>query len=185
VSEGAVRSLVPPRPNLGPEPWSESAKLDGLWLAVAAIGAVVAGLVAWRIVRRGRSWRNAPDSSPAVLDPTPRGRLVALSITAKSALAARFGLNWRAKTTEELATQPALAELLGPEMLGELIEFLDRVDRIKFAPHQKSQNGRSLEEELEAWDPRIAGLIGKIAGRVQKGKEKPATRSDSRGSEAG
>ena len=70
-----------------------------------------------------------------------------------------------------------LAELLGPDLLRELIEFLDRTDRLKFAPHRSNHGGRSLEEELAAWDPRIAGLIGKIGARSNGRPEKAAQRA--------
>ena len=111
------------------------------------------------------------------LDESPRGRLVALSSSAKTALAARFGPAWRAKTTEELAVEPALAALLGPDLLHELIAFLDRTDRLKFAPHRSNRAGRSLEEELAAWDPRVAGLIGKIGARSNGRPDKPSSRT--------
>ena len=96
---------------------------------------------------------------------TPRGRLVALSMSTKNALAARFGPTWRAKTTEELAAEPTLAEVLGPEPLRELIEFLDRIDRLKFAAERSNYIRQPLENELADWNPRIAVLISRIEAK--------------------
>jgi hypothetical protein len=160
--EPVARSLIPPQPNLGPEPWSNTPSLDPVWPVVAAVFAIIAAWLAWRIGRRRRIRSPEGPVSPHALDESPRGRLVALSASAKTALATRFGSAWRAKTTEELAVEPSLAELLGPEMLRELIDFLDRIDRLKFAPHRANRAPQSLEEELAAWNPRVAGLIGKI-----------------------
>ncbi len=169
--EPVVRSLIPPQPNLGPEPWSTTPSLEPVWLLVAALFAIIAAWLAWRIIRRRRIRSPERPVSPDALDESPRGRLVALSASAKTALATRFGSAWRAKTTEELAVEPALAELLGPEMLRELIEFLDRIDRLKFAPRRSNHAPQSLEEELAAWNPRVAGLIGKIgAGSRANGR---------------
>jgi hypothetical protein len=169
--EPIARSLIPPQPNLGPEPWSNGPSLDPVWLVVLAVFALIATWLAWKIVRRRRIRLPEGPVSPEALDESPRGRLVALSASAKTALATRFGTAWRAKTTEELAVEPALAELLGPEMLRELIEFLDRIDRLKFAPRRSNHAPQSLEEELAAWNPRVAGLIGKIgAGSRANGR---------------
>ena len=127
--------------------------------------------------RRRAAVAARPTRHPSAPDVTPRGRLVALSTSTKNALAARFGPTWRAKTTEELAAEPALAEVLGPELLGELIEFLDRIDRLKFAPERPNHFGRSLEEELADWDPRVAGLIARIEARTNGRHDKQASRS--------
>ena len=159
------RSLVPPRPNLGPEPWPTPSRLPILWLASAAVILLcLAGLV-WRSLRRrGKDSREA-QPSPDSLDATPRGRLVALSNSAKSALAAQFGATWRAKTTEELADEATLKEILGPDLHSELIEFLQGVDHLKFAPERSGRNGQALQEEYAAWGPRVAGFIARIEAK--------------------
>ncbi len=171
------QSLVPPRPNLGPEPWPETSPFQMVWMVVAGAALLVVAWFLWRIVRRRLARSLEKPAAADALDDTPRGRLVALSGSAKSALAARFGSTWRAKTTEELAVEPALAELLGPEMFRELIEFLDRTDRLKFAPERPARSGLTLEEELAAWDPRIASLIGRIGAKTNGRHEKQATRA--------
>ena len=114
-----------------------------------------------------RCLRSRPDGvNQEQPDVTPRGRLVALSKSTRNALAARFGTTWRAKTTEELAAEPLLAEVLGPEPLRDLIEFLDRIDRLKFATERSNPIRQPLENELADWNPRIAGvLVSKIEAR--------------------
>ncbi len=47
----------------------------------------------------------------------------------------QFGVSCRAKTTEELSADERLAELLGADAFQELMQFLDRIDLLKFAPH--------------------------------------------------
>ena len=52
VSQPPGRSLIPPKPNLGPEPWPKSAPLEGLWVASGAVVATIAALFFWRMLRR-------------------------------------------------------------------------------------------------------------------------------------
>jgi hypothetical protein len=179
VSDPVGRSLVPPRPNLGPEPWPKSSPLESLWLLLGTLILPVAGWLIWRMVRRRGARSNQGSAVPDTLDVTPRGRLVALSTSTKNALASRFGSTWRAKTTEELAAESPLRDVLGPEMLGQLIEFLDRIDRLKFAPERPYHNGQSLPEELAAWDPRVAGLIARIEAKANGRHDKQASRASS------
>ena len=169
---GAI--LVPPRPNLGPEPWPKSSPLESLWLVLGILILPVAAWLIWRMCAPPGSAVPIRTPAPAALDVTPRGRLVALSTSTKNALASRFGSTWHAKTTEELAAESALKDVLGPEMLGQLIEFLDRIDRLKFAPERPNHNGRSLPEELAAWDPRVAGLIARIGAKANGRHDKQA-----------
>ncbi len=177
VSEPTARSLVPPRPNLGPETWPKTVPLAGYWIALSIASAVLIAWALWRFVRRGAARPGQGALAIDSADVTPRGRLVALSTSTKNALATRFGPTWRAKTTEELAAEPALSEMLGPEPFQELIQFLDRIDRLKFAPERPNQHRQSLQEELADWNPRIAGLITKIQAKPNGRHVKRATRS--------
>jgi hypothetical protein len=179
LSEPIGRSLVPPRKNLGPEPWPERRPLQSAWVIVAILTLSVAVWLLGRMVRRRLARSRPGQATPAVVDVTPRGRLVGLSTSTKNALATRFGSTWRAKTTEELADEPPLRDVLGPEMLTQLIEFLDRIDRLKFAPERPSKNRQSLEDELAAWDPRVAGLIARIEARANGRHERQASRVNS------
>jgi hypothetical protein len=165
LSEPLGRSLVPPRPNLGPEPWTTSSPLNPSWLLLAIPISAVVVWALWKLLHRSLARTRADRTTPDELDVTPRGRLVALSMSTKNALAARFGPTWRAKTTEEMAAEPTLAEVLGPEPLKELIEFLDRIDRLKFAVERPNNIRQPLENELADWNPRIAVLISRIEAK--------------------
>lgn len=165
MSQPLGRTLVPPRPNLGPEPWAAPRALDPLWLLmIIPLSAAVIGVCSW-LFRRGFSRPGPEIANSGAPDTTPRGRLVALSISTKNALAVRFGATWRAKTTEELADEPILVELLGPEPLADLIKFLDRIDRLKFAPERSNHIRQPLENELADWGPRISALIARIESK--------------------
>lgn len=59
--------------------------------------------------------------------------MIAWSVALRESLAGRFGPSWRAKTTEEIATDPRLSEALGDERTGRLLSFLAAADRAKFA----------------------------------------------------
>jgi hypothetical protein len=176
VSVPLGQSLVPPRKNLGPEPWPEPSPLEPFWIFLAVSTSVLVASACWRLFGRARARSRPAGTTTDLPDLTPRGRLVALSNSTKNALAARFGASWRAKTTEELAAEPTLAEILGPEPLKELIEFLDRIDRLKFAVERPNQIRQPLEAELADWNPRIAGVIARIEARTNGQHEKPLLR---------
>jgi hypothetical protein len=168
VNPANARGLVPPRPNLGPEPWSDPPPI-ALFLWVA--GALACLFLIWLVRRRlhrARVNRAGPNlANQAPRDTTPRGRLVALSHSMRDALTNQFGTAWRAKTTEELSAEPRLAEVLGADQLEELIRFLDQIDQLKFAPERSNHHHESLERELEAWEPRLADLKKKIQAKSE------------------
>ena len=169
-----ARGLVPPRPNLGPEPWRDPAPADRLLLALAvvAIGLV---LVAWAW-RRRRSIR-ARSIGPAsralsAADPGPRGRLVGLSETIRDALTAELGSSFRAKTTEELSADERLIVLLGDDGFRELMQFLDRIDRVKFAPSRPADQDEELSQALTMWEPLMTALAARIRAKP-RGRLRP------------
>ncbi len=92
-------------------------------------------------------------------------------------MANQFGTAWRAKTNEELAAEPRLAEVLGHDQLQELIRFLDQVDQLKFAPERSNHHHESLERELAAWEPRLADLKKKIQANPEAGQKNRKVRS--------
>jgi hypothetical protein len=147
-------------------------------LAALALAPLFAWFV-WRRLgrRRARQARRDP-SHQGPPDVSPRGRLVAHSRSIRDLIAEQFGAGWRAKTTEELAAEPRLADVLGPDPLRELIRFLDEVDQLKFAPERSNHHPESLERELTAWEPRIVQLKNKIQARPDEPtpKEKLAPR---------
>jgi hypothetical protein len=162
VNGETPRGLVPPKPNLGPEPWSEPEVMP--WLALAlGLAALAVVLFAWRRRRGARRARGtvAATGGPAT-DPTPRDRLVGLSVTIRDALTAQFGHSCRAKTTEELSLDERLEPLLGADGFRDLIQFLDRIDRLKFAPDRPGENGADLDEAFRTWGPRMTDLAARI-----------------------
>lgn len=170
MNGGMARGLVPPRPNLGPEPWREPDPRSGLVLA-ATIVILVVLLALW--IRRRRRSRHARGNDPSTRDsitapPGPRGRLVDLSETVRDALTAQFGRSFRARTTEELSADDRLKEWLGEDAFQELMRFLDRIDRVKFAPERPALEDAELNEILGTWEPVILALAARIRTRARQ-----------------
>ena len=159
-----ARGLVPPRPNLGPEPWREPDST--LWLPLVAGGTALALLLAawaWRRrVARGRRGAGEANLRMSAAALTPRDRLVGLSETIRDALTAQFGSSFRAKTTEELSADERLVQLVGDEGFGELMRFLDRIDRLKFARDGSDDRGEELSQALATWEPLVTALAARI-----------------------
>jgi hypothetical protein len=166
VNPASARGLVPPRPNLGPEPWTDA---QPIWPLLLAAGVLACLLFAWLVLgrrRRGSVRANGlgiPNASPR--DATPRGRLVTHSDTIRDMMATQFGIAWRAKTTEELSAETLLEQVLGRDQLQELICFLDQADQLKFAPERSNHHHELLEQELATWEPRLADLKSKIQAK--------------------
>jgi len=163
VNPAAARTLVPPRPNLGPEPWSEPNPLAIYFVLGAILAGLFVVLFGWRRLGRLRAARADADlSSENPRDTSPHGRLVALSQSLRTVLARQFGPAWRAKTNEELSAEPRLAEALGHDQLRELIQILNDIDLLKFAPNRSNSQEESFERQLAAWEPRLAEVGKKI-----------------------
>jgi hypothetical protein len=167
VNQGATpRGLVPPRPNLGPEPWYEAQPIPGVWLGLLILGCVLVGWFFWRWLHHGRArFKRGELAAEDRPDATPRERLVALSNSIREAMTVQYGTTWRAKTTEELSENSQLVQAVGPEGFEELIRFLDQVDHIKFAPERSNQHHESLRHDLEIWEPRVAVFKAKIRAK--------------------
>ncbi len=162
------KGLVPPRPNLGPEPWPTGLPFTAMTLATAAGLILVAALVLVRMARRRRR-KPRREGAPAIpAEVTPRDQMVALSTAIRQALSDKLGTTWRAKTTEEVVIDPELENLLGREHLEELGRFLDRVDHLKFAPERSNHQDESLERQVAQWEPRVAELTARIQAPVNK-----------------
>ena len=159
--------LVPPRPNLGPEPWEPpqpSRRADLVLLALILAVLLIAALLWLRYRRRNARTHGEPFASQDIAgtDPSPRDRLVALSGSIRDALTVPFGNSCRAKTTEELAADNRLEQRLGHEELRELIRFLDQIDRLKFAPERTEYPQEMLADALASWVPRVEALRSRI-----------------------
>jgi MYXO-CTERM domain-containing protein len=138
-----ARGLVPPRPNLGPEPWSEPGnRVETVAFGALALAAVVL-LARWRWRRRrsrpGTSSGPGSDPGDPPAEDSPRSRLIASSEAVRAALVAAFGPTWASKTTEEVAADPTLGDRLGVDQAGRLVEFLRAADRAKFAGDQPGE----------------------------------------------
>lgn len=158
--------LVPPRPNLGPEPWRESYSTTTLLVGAATLLAVA--LAAWWAWRRYRYWRrrrNKPALDvPAIhQDDSPAGKLLDLAAEVRGALITRFGPALRARTTEEIAADPEMREFLGDERLDLLIRLLAEADHWKFATRPENGRERSVLADLPAWDAWRGSLLADLA----------------------
>jgi len=151
LTQDSSRVLVPPRPNLGPEPWSEERvspwPLLGIGLVLAAL---LAGAI-WLIRRRRRRRRAVPPPQPVTLLDTPDAQLLSLAVQARETLATRFGPSLRARTTEEISSDSAVKEALGDDHFASLIRLLATADRWKFASPPENGQTEALLDELPLW----------------------------------
>ncbi|HKI17023.1 MAG TPA: hypothetical protein VKA15_04055 [Isosphaeraceae bacterium] len=168
----ARRGLVPPRPNLGPEPWSETQSMRAVYVALA-LGVILASAALYGVWRHRRIARGKAKKRPAAerQGATASERLIGLSGSLRAALTDRFGTSYRARTTEELSADLELGQLLGGESFEQLIQFLDQIDRIKFAPVRTPNRQHALEQDLAEWEPRVRDLVTQI-------REKPSAAAD-------
>ncbi len=135
LNSAAKAVLVPPRPNLGPEPLPRSLSITQLVLAGVLLAGlaimVLSGLIRIRR-RRRRRFDKPPIAVPAGPFASRREQMAAWSTAIRAALAVRLGGHWNARTTEEIAADQTLLERLGPEPAAELVRFLALADLAKF-----------------------------------------------------
>ncbi len=150
-------TLVPPRPNLGPEP-STNRPCRGAGSPRLAIAITL--LVAWiwrRLLRRPGATGRGPAARPVAFYPTAnQDDVVALAETARAALVARFGAPWRARTTEEVAADSGLVEALGAGTVERLVALLRAADRSKFAVESPDLQ---RDDDAEAWALWVASFV--------------------------
>jgi hypothetical protein len=147
LNQENARVLVPPRPNLGPEPWSE--ERSSLW-PLLGVGLVLAAAV-WMISRRRRKRRAVSPPKPVTSLDTPDAQLLSLAVQARETLATRFGPSLRARTTEEISNDAVVKEALGDDHFQSLIRLLSTADHWKFASAPENGQTESLLEELPHW----------------------------------
>jgi hypothetical protein len=158
-------AVLPPRPNLGPEPWPEPALTPGRAVAGGSLllALIVASAFLIRLRRRPgpRPSGNAAEPPAEAESPaTPRERLLRASASLRRSIASRFGGAWDAKTTEELAESPALAEWLGGDRAAAVLALLALADRAKFA-----RPGAGLEpDQSEDWEALADSVRDAAAG---------------------
>lgn len=136
-----ANTLIPPRPNLGPEPWDEGGGAGlGTMVGVGAVVAIAILLAGWGWTRSRRRRRGPERIAPTTDDPGPTDPWITASEAARAALIRLFGPSWRSKTTEEIAADAALGDRLGPDRFEDLIALFLRADRAKFAADGPSED---------------------------------------------
>jgi hypothetical protein len=137
------RPLLPPRPNLGPEPWPSNAPITEVgWppLLIASLIAVALGFAIFALIssrsRTRRKNSRATTTPQELLSLSSRERSITTAQLIRDALESRFGATWAAKTTEEVAADQQLAHNIGEERLTLLVGALLTADQAKFNPSQ-------------------------------------------------
>jgi hypothetical protein len=168
-----VRVLVPPRPNLGPETWSEEpASLLPLLSVGITLCALLAGAIGFFFYRRRRSARRSDGPSPPEALPlNPADQLLNLAGQVREDLVARFGSSLRARTTEEIAADLHVKEVLGVEHFEPVIRLLALADHCKFAASPENGDPQSLLDEIAAWEARHSDPIPRFAEKRQREPE--------------
>ncbi len=151
MNQENARVLVPPRPNLGPEPWSEERVSPWPLLALGLVLAALLAGAAWMIGRRRRQPRAVSPPQPVAALDTPDAQLLSLAVQARENLATRFGPSLRARTTEEIAADTQVKEALGDEHFASLVRLLATADHWKFALPPENGQTEALLEELPHW----------------------------------
>ena len=177
ADEIAARPLVPPRPNLGPEPWpgtdGSNFRIGLDTLAAAVVLAAVA--VAWRrlFARKRPVVAEVPAESP--VPETYRGRMIGWDQVVRRRLVDRFGPPWAARTTEEIAE---LSDAIGDDA-DRLLAFLRASDLAKFSG--------SEPDLAEDWGPWVGEFLNKEDSpqRTQRGKQRELSSGKSNHGENG
>ncbi|MBV8487871.1 MAG: hypothetical protein JO161_06295 [Planctomycetaceae bacterium] len=175
ASHQETRVLIPPRPNLGPERWSEEhSGVLPFWSAGTALLVLLAGTIGIFWYRRRRSGRRATTPSPAEgLPPSHATELLNLACQIREDLAARFGPSLRAQTTQEIAADLEVKEVLGVEHFEPMICLLALADRVKFATLPENGDEESILDEISAWEALRVSLMARLAAKPQREVESP------------
>ncbi|MEO6809526.1 MAG: hypothetical protein ABI353_10495 [Isosphaeraceae bacterium] len=163
-----TKALVPPRPNLGPEPWSAPLSFGVRETLACALVVALVGLAAWCWLRSRRKRRAEVGSVvPGQRDPdSPRERLIARAEAIRANLANRFGSSLLASTTEEIADQGMLVEAFGLDSASRLVQFLHLADRAKFDLDDADDlQGDDWEDWTSEYLTPAAGASTRIKGR--------------------
>jgi hypothetical protein len=153
-------SLIPPHPNLGPELLQDSSRFDAWSIATALAIVALLSWVIWRF-RTRRKQSNA-EAIPGHLAPpdTPAAAVDAFAQSVRTRIITRFGETWRARTTEQIAGDPGIAEALGPDEFAKLVTFLREVDVLKYSGHDDT----NPEAILARWSDWAAHFVAEAAG---------------------
>ena len=163
----AAESLIPPRPNLGPEPWPDQSSWairPTSWVLAFTLVFFLLFMLWWRRRRRStgkRAGSVVSAGSSIELDPSPRQRLIESSEKVREALMDEFGTSWRSRTTEEIIDDSRLTDRLGPEEVDRLVQFLRLSDRAKFAVDEP--------ETLEDWPTWADAFVEGLGAKSSRG----------------
>lgn len=160
---------VPPRPNLGPDPIGPDAGSGAPGWALPLILLVVVVATGVIVARRSRRFRLCLESTPQLPKLESPGHVEAvraLSAVVRQALVARFGPDWWARTTEEIAADAVAEESLGREGFDRLITFLRLADRVKFA----GANEAEAQGVVETWAGWVEAFLAAGASSTINGK---------------
>jgi hypothetical protein len=175
--EATAGVLVPPRPNLGPEPMEPASSTEwwvGGLLIILCLLAVLPKTFAL-LRRRLAARRNAHPrtTEPRTSRPGPevaaRARMLWYSTVVREELARRFGESWSAKTTEEIAARSELEAQLGPEQAARLVDFLQAADRAKFRAAEESST-EAHGVAVDAWESWVFDFLAGGASSIKTGK---------------
>lgn len=142
--------IVPPRPNLGPEPWDDHAAVDWIIAIIFVIFIMNFFFYCYQMfldlknVRRLKRESAADESA----NDDPKAVWVAWSNRVRAALDLEFGASHSARTTEEIEADPAIKSGLSAERRDRLIAFLREADLAKFAGESIALDA----ETISAWE---------------------------------
>ena len=125
---------VPPRPNLDPEGFADQGIgaftiLSGFIIALGTASAIYIVLLRFQKRRKSSKASARKRLSESSISPADLASLVR---EVRGKLAERFGEGIRAKTTEELACDLTITELMGLEGSSNLIAFFRATDPMRF-----------------------------------------------------
>lgn len=117
---------LPPRPNLGPEPWHEPPMIP--WIIGGL--AILAGALSLVAARRAR--RAPPVDRPQTAEPAAPVGLIETAQRLRDVLAGEFGNTWHSKTTEEILGDSEMRGRLSDELILDLERVFALADGVKF-----------------------------------------------------
>lgn len=126
--------IVPPRPNLGPEPWDDRAAVDWIIVIVFVIFIIYFLFFCYKIymdIKNSRRLRRESAAGESAND-DPKAVWVEWSNRVRAALDLEFGAGHSARTTEEIEADPVIETGLNAERRDRLIAFLRAADLAKF-----------------------------------------------------
>lgn len=150
-------ATLPPRPNLGPEPWPDPARPSAWWVLLAL---PFFGLAAWRFRRVNA--RSNPLAVGRHLDEDDASlpadqRLARLADRVRDRLAERFGSGWAAMTTEQLHLALLAGVPIAEFPSADAVSLFHAADRAKFA------NWPVADDHLGEAEAAAARVLGALA----------------------